>query len=177
MQTALTILFTTTLLVGTGLAQRQAPAHDLTRAEATFRIADRDHDGKLNQAELRAKGISQAQARQHDADGDGAIDKSEFLVAYRAIVLAGSDGVGGDLENEVTRILAARKAAKEKADAEARARHAQERIKQAELERAEATKRIEAARRAAEARKNAGKTGGDRQRPQRERPVTRPVDG
>ena len=25
--------------------------------------------------------------------------------------------------------------------------------------------------------KNAGKTGGDRQRPQRERPVTRPVDG
>ncbi len=177
MKTTLTILFATTLLAGTGLAQRQAPTHDMSRAQAFFRGGDRDSDGKLSQAETRALGVSHVLVRKHDANGDGFIDKSEFYVAYRSMVQAQGESVGGDLDNEVTRILAARKAAKEKADAEARAKHA-ERLKQAELQKVEearkaaAARKAEAARKAAEARKKAGETRPEGQRPQKERRPT-----
>lgn len=180
MKNALTILIASTLLAGTGLAQSQAPTHDLKSAEAFFRKGDRDHDGKLSRAEAGALGISRRQAITYDDNSDGSISKAEFYVAYRQMAHAGGETTGGDLDKEVTRIMAERKAAKEradaekrkqatkriesakdKADAEARAQ-GEKRIKEAQdkadaKERAEATKRIQLAKdkAAAEARAKA----------------------
>jgi colicin import membrane protein len=145
MKNTLTILLAATLLTGTALAQSQAPVHDKASAQAFFRKGDLDHNGKLDAAEARALGISQRQVASYDADGDGRIDKSEFYVAYRKMVRAAGEPVQNDLEDEVARILAERKAikarkdAKKRSDAEKRTQHG-ERVKVAE-DKANAEKR------------------------------------
>jgi len=121
MKNKLTILIATTLLAGTGFAQSQAPSHDLKSAQAFFTRGDSDGNGQLSLRETTSMGITQRQAASYDANGDGSIQKSEFYVAYRKMAIAGGETTNSDLDNEVARILAARKAAKDKTDAETRA--------------------------------------------------------
>lgn len=124
MKKTLFLILTATTFATTGLAQRQAPVHDLNRAGAVFRTADANHNGVLSVAEARRQGLERAQFQAFDANANGAIDQNEFMVAFRRMTLDKGGRVADDLDKEVTRIMAKRKAEAEKRAAEERAKEA-----------------------------------------------------
>jgi hypothetical protein len=97
---------------GQALAQRGATASSLTRARATYDATDVDKNGKVSLEELRknALPIQKADFDSQDVDKDGAWSRDEFYVYYRQILVNGGQKAGDDLEGEVARIQALRKA-------------------------------------------------------------------
>lgn len=95
-------------------AGAQAPAlpNTLARARAIFASADRDGDARLSLAELRGRqlAITELEFRAEDADRDGAWSGDEFLVRFRALLSREGVRPAPDLEAEVVRVLALRRA-------------------------------------------------------------------
>ncbi|MBL8863891.1 MAG: hypothetical protein JNK02_18020 [Planctomycetes bacterium] len=88
-----------------------APSQDLAAARAAFAAADRDADGRLTLAEALAHGQARSvpEFRTGDADGDGAWSRDEFVVQFRAKLVAAGVKPGQDLESEASRILGLRR--------------------------------------------------------------------
>lgn len=93
-------------------AQRGEPVNSLARARATFDATDSNKDGKVSIEELKANTlpIQKADFDAQDNDKDGVWSRDEFLVYYRQILVNGGQRAGDDLEGEVARIQALRKA-------------------------------------------------------------------
>jgi len=178
------------------MAQAQAPqkVHDLAEARKVFRQADRNGDAHLSPLELRAAGYTGSKATGVDHDGDQRISEREFYVAFRKQLAAEGKTIGADLDAEVTRELAKRRAAEARKEAERRKEAAKEQAKKdAEArrkgteriqkagdkadERAEAQKRIDDARRKAQQeaeRRRKDATKEKKEHPKTERPQPRP---
>jgi hypothetical protein len=93
-------------------AQRGEPVNSLARARATFTATDSNKDGKVTLDELKSNAlpIQKADFDAHDNDKDGTWSRDEFLVYYRQVLVSGGQRAGDDLEGEVARIQALRKA-------------------------------------------------------------------
>lgn len=112
----------TCLAAPDALAQERSAVNSLERARATFTAADADKDAKLSFDEItRQKFVGDRAAfAAQDADGDGSWSRDEFAVYYRQTLANAGQKPADDLEAEVTRVLALRKA-KVEADARKRA--------------------------------------------------------
>lgn len=132
MKKPLFLFLAAALTASAATAQRQAPVQDLNRATVAFRTADANHNGVLSVAEAQRQGFDRTRFKGFDVNADGHIDKAEFMVAFRRTVLDKGGRVADDLDSEVTRIMAKRKAEAEKRAAEERAK--QERLKRARQE-------------------------------------------
>lgn len=119
MKKTLLLILTAAATATTGFAQAPAPVQNLSRAGLAFRTADANHNGALSLPEAQRHGMQRAQFKAFDADANGAIDKEEFMVAFRRAVLKGGGRIADDLDREVTRIMAKRKAEAEKERIEA----------------------------------------------------------
>ncbi|MDF1798145.1 MAG: hypothetical protein P1V81_03135 [Planctomycetota bacterium] len=174
-KSALSLLFAATFLAGVSEAQAPQKQHSLNDAQAFFRKGDRDSDGRLKPAELTAMGITTRQASDFDNDGDTYISKREFYVAYRSMVLAGGEGVGSDLDAEVTRVLAERQAAEARKRAEQRMRDAKEAEDKADAkQRAKGEQRIQDAKDKADAEQRRKAQERIKEGKKDKRPVPRP---
>lgn len=93
-------------------AQERSAVNSLERTRATFTAADANNDAKLSYDEIvRQKFASDRAAFDaQDADKDGAWSRDEFAVYYRQTLANAGQKPATDLENEVARILALRKA-------------------------------------------------------------------
>ncbi len=156
-RTALNILIAATTLAG--MAQAQAPQQRVTNladAQKVFRTADRNSDAFLGALELRAAGLGTAKLAEVDDDGDQRISRREFYVAFRKHLVAQGKTIGADLDAEVTRELAERRARKEREDAERRKQEAaKEQAKKDSDARRKGTKRIDDAKDEADAKERA----------------------
>ena len=93
-------------------AQRGEPVNSLARARATFDATDSNKDGKVSFEELKSNAmpIQKADFDTQDNDKDGTWSRDEFVVYYRQVLVSGGQRAGDDLEGEVARIQALRKA-------------------------------------------------------------------
>lgn len=100
------------MLASVAAAQGPTAKNDATAARALFSSADRDGDGRLTPVELSERRIAVAESefRDQDADKDGAWSRDEFTVHYRSIVIRSGERPAADLEAEVVRVLALRRA-------------------------------------------------------------------
>ncbi len=96
----------------TGAAQEAAPADGLARARAVYASADRDGNARLTLQEVRDRqiAVTDREFREEDFDRDGAWSLEEFTVHYRTILLRSGGRPAADLEAEVVRVLALRRA-------------------------------------------------------------------
>ncbi len=92
--------------------QVPAPTNGLARVRALYAAADLDGNSRLTLQELRDRQItvSEGEFRDEDADRDGAWSREEFTVHYRAILARSGERPAADLEAEVVRVLALRRA-------------------------------------------------------------------
>ena len=91
-------------------AQTPSPANTLAQALATLGAADVNKDGQLSPGEVAGLGLARGEFASADSDGDGLLSRDEFLVFYRQSLLAANKTAAPDLEAEVARIQALRKA-------------------------------------------------------------------
>lgn len=101
--------------VGTALGPQpeltlQGQAITLAHARAAFAKADKNASGKIELAEARAAGLTRYLTQGYDVNADRALDRSEFVIAHRMRAASAKRRVAPDLEAEVTRLLALRKA-------------------------------------------------------------------
>ena len=83
-----TLMFTVAALAsGVAFAQDQAPAAT-TAADPTtssiFMQLDKDKGGKISQAEAQASSVVSGSFSKADADGDGSINRDEFMSSFTA---------------------------------------------------------------------------------------------
>lgn len=83
----------------------------LARIRSVFQSTDTNGDGELGVAEARRKGIPAIDFAVQDADKSGALSADEFYVYYRQLLSKAGRRVPASLEQEVARVVAARKAA------------------------------------------------------------------
>ncbi len=93
-------------------AQRASSRDSLAGARAFFELADFDKDGKLGYDELQKQGLTvqKAEFDAMDVDKNSSWSRDEFVVYYRRLLIASQHRPAADLNAEVTRIEAARKA-------------------------------------------------------------------
>lgn len=155
-------------------ASGQEQAQPLTSADATalFRRIDVNKDHQVTQAEVRPHGLTGPKFMAHDYNGDGQLNESEFLVAYKQMAQANGGAIARDLALQTARIQAAQRiAAKEAADLkEKRAKH--KRLQEAkaakEAARIQAKRKAEAQQKRAELIRQAKQK--EEQRPSRRKP-------
>lgn len=94
------------------LAQRVEPVNSLGRARSTYDASDTNRDGKVTIEEFARQKltIQKADFDAMDVDKNGAWSRDEFLVYYRRILINSGQRAADDLEAEVARIQAARRA-------------------------------------------------------------------
>ncbi len=94
------------------LAQRADLKNSLGRARATYDASDADKDGKVTLDELTRQKlkIPKVDFDAMDADKDGSWSRDEFVVYYRRLLLNSGERAADDLEAEVARIQALRRA-------------------------------------------------------------------
>jgi hypothetical protein len=89
----------------------QGPAKPaLERALAAFREGDVDQDGKLSAREAQALGIPGEVVTRFDDDADQSVGRDEFLLYYHDLLVQSGQPAGTELESEVGRIQAIRRA-------------------------------------------------------------------
>ncbi|MCY2960037.1 MAG: hypothetical protein NTY35_07710 [Planctomycetota bacterium] len=88
------------------------PSNGLARARALFSAADRDGDARLALPELRDRlfAVTEREFRDEDADRNGSWSREEFTVYYRNLLVRTGERPAADLEAEVVRLLALRRA-------------------------------------------------------------------
>lgn len=64
--------------IAKGQAMRIGVSDQITDSVTLFRLFDADKDGKISSAEAKALGISEANFKKLDTNGDNAIDQKEF---------------------------------------------------------------------------------------------------
>ena len=101
-----------------GGASAQASGVTLAKVRATFSKADTNGDALLSRAEAAAAGIPSRDMQRMDADKSGSLSGEEFIVYYSQLLSRAGRTSAKDLEAEVKRINAARRAAQQKKDQE-----------------------------------------------------------
>ena len=101
-----------------GGASAQASGVTLGKVRATFSKADTNGDALLSRAEAAAAGIPSRDMQRMDADKSGSLSGEEFIVYYSQLLSRAGRTSAKDLEAEVKRINAARRAAQQKKDQE-----------------------------------------------------------
>lgn len=106
------LLAWTCLAPQTFAAQAPEPSNTLAGARALFASADHDGDARLALGEVRAgsPSLTEAQFAEGDADRDGFWSRDEHTVHYRTSLARQGQRPAADLEAEVVRILALRRA-------------------------------------------------------------------
>jgi len=106
------LLAWTCLASQTFAAQAPEPSNTLAGARAAFASTDRDGDARLALGELRASlpALTEAEFAEGDADRDGTWSRDEHTVHYRTRLAREGKRPAADLETEVVRILALRRA-------------------------------------------------------------------
>ncbi|MAE46972.1 MAG: hypothetical protein CMJ86_08790 [Planctomycetes bacterium] len=99
-----------------GGASAQATGVTLGKVRATFSKADTNGDALLSRAEAAAAGIPSRDMQRMDADKSGSLSGEEFIVYYSQLLSRAGRSSAKDLEAEVKRINAARRAAQQKKD-------------------------------------------------------------
>lgn len=99
-------------VTGTAHAQRVEPVNSLGRARATYDASDTDRNGKVSLEEFARQKlvIPRADFSAMDHDKDGTWSKEEFLVYYRRLLINSGQRASDELESEVARIQALRRA-------------------------------------------------------------------
>lgn len=85
----------------------------LDTVRETFRKLDADRDGRISAVEWRNARYSAALFNTHDVDASQGLDGDEFTLLYRALLTNSKLAVPADLQSEVSRIQARRRAAEE----------------------------------------------------------------
>ncbi len=101
-----------------GGASAQSTGVTLGKVRATFSKADTNGDALLSRAEAAAAGIPSRDMQRMDADKSGSLSGEEFIVYYSQLLSRAGRTSAKDLEAEVKRINAARRAAQQKKDQE-----------------------------------------------------------
>ncbi|MBI5362219.1 MAG: hypothetical protein HZA53_03505, partial [Planctomycetes bacterium] len=83
------------------------PANSLGRALAIYAACDVDRDGRLSAEEAKriAGGLAEL-----DDDHDGRVDRGEFLVHYRGLLVRDGVKPAADLDDAVARVQVQRRA-------------------------------------------------------------------
>ncbi|MDZ4774929.1 MAG: hypothetical protein SGI72_17560 [Planctomycetota bacterium] len=94
------------------LAQRVEPVNSLGRARSTYDASDADRNGRVTIEEFARQKLEIARVdfATMDVDKDGMWSREEFFVYYRRLLLNSGQRAADDLEAEVARIQAARRA-------------------------------------------------------------------
>jgi hypothetical protein len=103
-----------------GGVSAQSTGVTLEKVRATFRKADTNGDALLSRAEAAAAGIPSRDMLRMDADKSGSLSGEEFIVYYSQLLSRAGRNSAKDLEAEVKRINAARRAAQQKKDQDRR---------------------------------------------------------
>ena len=103
------------------LAQETPKSTPLERADRTFSAADLSGDGKLDLGEMSRASMSRTVLQSWDEDGNRSLSRDEFLSYYRQLMVNAGQAPGDDLDREIRRIDAARKARKEREEARKKA--------------------------------------------------------
>ena len=122
----------------------------LKQARDLFERVDRDGDARISALEAGRNGIPSKEFVAYDVDRDRKLSESEFTLFYRQLIIKAGKNVDEDLDAEVARITAARRAKKDQ-DAE-RTDQAREKAL-ADAKRAEAVRQAQAAEDLARAEK------------------------
>ncbi|MBL8803593.1 MAG: hypothetical protein JNN27_16450 [Planctomycetes bacterium] len=92
--------------------ESQAPVgFSLAGAKALFKRVDKDADGALSPSESPASGLGPRDVTAADADKNGRLSESEFLVGFHGWLSASGRTIEADLEAEVAKLRAAVKPA------------------------------------------------------------------
>lgn len=94
---------------GTPGAQRST----LDTVRSIFQRLDADRDGRVTAVEARNAKVSVALFNVHDVDASQGLDRDEFTLLYRDLLTKARRAVPADLQSEVSRIQARRRAAEE----------------------------------------------------------------
>jgi hypothetical protein len=92
-------------------AQTPSAVNSLARARATFAAADANKDGRIGFDEYQKNKLGERREFDgQDPDKDGALSLDEFTLFYRQMLVRAGERPAADLEQEVTRVHAVRKA-------------------------------------------------------------------
>ena len=105
------------LLLCSGPAASGSPEDVLKRVREIYDAIDANKDGKVMLTEATAAGISAVDFAKLDSDRSAFLDAGEFVVYYRQLLIRAGSKVPAELDTEIRRIAAVKKAAAEKAAA------------------------------------------------------------
>jgi hypothetical protein len=92
------------------IARQDNPSSHVREAESTFAALDKNQDKQISAAEYAAFSTDRQPFQTADGDGNGLLDRDEFLLFYRSRLISAQKKPTADLEAEATRIQAARRA-------------------------------------------------------------------